>query len=346
MRLGFSIGTLGPQSSSPADQLALVQEAERLGYESAWASEGYATDPLTTMAWLAAGTERIALGAGVVQISGRSAVATAMAAATIDRISDGRFLLGLGTSGPQVTEGWHGHRYERPLAHLRDYATVVRMALAGRPVRHDGETLTLPLPEGRGRELTMAIAPVRKPLPIHLAAMGPEAIALAGEVADGWLPIHFPPEHVAGGVRRLGEAAARAGRDVKDIEVSPMVLAMVDDDPDVARDMIRPMLALYLGGMGTRQVNFYNRLARRLGFEDAAERVQGAYLSGDIGAAVDDLPDELVDALTLCGTPEDVSDRIEDYRRAGATRLIVGSTAQALGDRMDQLRWIAELAEL
>jgi F420-dependent oxidoreductase-like protein len=343
VRLGFSIGTLGPVASTPGDQLKLVQEAERLGYESVWASEGYGVDPATTLAWLAAGTERIELGTGVLQISGRTAIATAMAAATIDRLSNGRFRLGLGTSGPQVAEGWHGHRYERPLAHLRDYVQVVRTALAGRPVRHEGPTLVLPLPDSRGKELTLAVEPVRKPLPVHLAAMGPKAISLAGEVADGWLPVHFPPEHLAESLQRLREGAASAGRDVSRIAVSPMVMAMVDDDADYARDLVRPMLALYLGGMGTREVNFYNRLAHRLGFAAAAARVQDAYLDGGLGEAMEELPDPLVDSLTLCGTPARVRERLAAYREAGATTLIVGLNAPTVDDRVEQLGLLTEL---
>lgn len=344
MRLGFSIGTLGPVAATHEAQLTLVREAERLGYDSVWASEGYGVDPATTMAWLAAGTERIGLGTGVLQVSGRTAISTAMAAATIDRLSGGRFLLGLGTSGPQVAEGWHGHRYERPLAHLRDYVSVVRTALDGRPVEHDGPEIVLPLPDSRGKALSMSVAPVRKPLPVHLAAMGPKAVELAGEIADGWLPIHFPPEHLAATMEHLRAGAARAGRDVTRVEVSPMVMAMVDDDADYARDLIRPMLALYLGGMGSRGVNFYNRLAHRLGFGPAATRVQDAYFDGDLGEAVEELPDDLVDALSLCGTPERVRERLAAYRKAGATRLIVGLNAPTVDDRAEQLGWLAELS--
>jgi F420-dependent oxidoreductase-like protein len=343
VRLGFSIGTLGPVAAGHDAQLTLVREAERLGYDSVWASEGYGTDPVTTMAWLAAGTERIRLGTGVLQVSGRTAIAAAMAAATVDRVSGGRFLLGIGASGPQVSEGWHGHRYERPLAHLRDYVGVLRTALEGRPVEHHGSEIVLPLPDSRGKALSMTVTPVQRPLPVHLAAMGPKAVELAGEVADGWLPIHFPPEHLADMLAHLRAGAARAGRDASRVEVSPMVMAMVDDDGDYARDLVRPMLALYLGGMGTRGVNFYNRLAHRLGFGPAASRVQDAYFDGDLGEAVEELPDELVDALTLAGTPERVGERLRAYRKAGASRVIVGLSAPTLEDRAEQLAWLAEL---
>ncbi|MFI6290875.1 LLM class F420-dependent oxidoreductase [Nonomuraea sp. NPDC050790] len=343
MRLGFSIGTLGPVAAAHDAQLALVREAERLGYDSVWASEGYGVDPVTTLAWLAAGTERIGLGTGVMQVTGRSAISAAMAAVTVDRVSDGRFLLGLGASGPQVAEGWHGQRYARPLAHLRDYVAVVRTALAGQPVEHPGPEIVLPLPDSRGKALSMTVSPVRQPMPIHLAAMGPKAVELAGEIADGWLPIHFPPEHLAESMTHLRAGAARAGRDAAQVEVSPMVMAMVDDDADYARDLIRPMLALYLGGMGTRGVNFYNRLAHRLGFGQAAGRVQDAYFDGDLGEAMEEVPDDLVDALALCGTPSRVRERLEAFRKAGATRLIVGLNAPTVEDRAEQLGWLSEL---
>nr|BFE78750.1 hypothetical protein GCM10020093_013510 [Planobispora longispora] len=207
---------------------------------------------------------------------------------------------------------------------------VVRTALAREPVRHSGPTLELPLPDSRGKALTLAIEPVRQPLPIHLAAMGPKAISLAGEIADGWLPIHFPPEHVAESLTHLRAGARLAGRDPAEVAVTPMVMAMVDDDADYARDMVRPMLALYLGGMGSREVNFYNRLAHRLGFADAAARVQDAYLDGGMGDAMEELPDDVVDALTLCGTPDRVRERLDAYRKAGATTLIAGLNAPAL----------------
>ncbi|MFD9942797.1 LLM class flavin-dependent oxidoreductase [Nonomuraea sp. NPDC059023] len=323
--------------------MALVREAERLGYDSAWASEGYGVDPATTLAWLAAGTERIGLGTGVIQVTGRTAISAAMTATTVDRVSGGRFLLGLGASGPQVAEGWHGQRYARPLAHLRDYVAVVRKALDGRPVEHAGPEIVLPLPDSRGKALSMTVSPARQPLPIHLAAMGPKAVELAGEIADGWLPIHFPPEHLAETMTHLRSGAARAGRDVAGVEVSPMVMAMVDDDADYARDLIRPMLAVYLGGMGTRGVNFYNRLAHRLGFGSAAGRVRDAYFDGDLGEAMEEVPDDLIDTLALCGTPERVRERLAAYRKAGATRVIVGLNAPTVDDRAEQLGWLAEL---
>jgi F420-dependent oxidoreductase-like protein len=344
VRLGLSMGTLGMGRFEPASQLELARAAERLGYHSLWASEGYGADPVALLAWLSAHTSTIGLGSGVLQISARGPVTAAMHAATIDQASAGRFRLGLGTSGPQVVEGWHGRRYDRPLARLRDYVAVTRMALAGEPVSYAGETLSLPLPDSRGKELALTISPHRERLPVYLAAMGPKAIALAGEIADGWLPIHFPPEHVAACREHLAEGARRAGRSLDGFDVAPMVTALIDEDDDYARDLMRPILAVYLGGMGTREVNFYNRLAARLGFADAAAATQEAYLAGRPGDAIDALPDELIDAMTLCGTPDRARERLAAYREAGAGTLIVTLAAPDLEDRLEQLELLAQLA--
>jgi F420-dependent oxidoreductase-like protein len=336
MRLGYSMSYWGGSGPGPADHLALVQEAERLGYDSVWAAETYGTDPTSLMAWLAGRTERIGLGTGVLQMTGRRPVVAAMAAATIDQVSGGRFRLGLGPSGPQVVEGWHGVPFDRRVDHARDYVAVVRMALAGRPVRHDGPTMRVPLPASEGKALSLMVAPVQDRLPVYLAAMGDRAIALAGEVADGWLAIHFPPALVAEHRRSL-PAGDR-------FDAAPMVLTLVEDDQELAYDMMRPMLALYLGGMGSRQTNFYNRLARRLGFEQDAEGVQQAYAGGRQGEAVEAISDGLVDAMTICGPAGLVRDRLAAYRDAGADTLIVGLVLPTLRLRLEQLRTIADIA--
>jgi alkanesulfonate monooxygenase SsuD/methylene tetrahydromethanopterin reductase-like flavin-dependent oxidoreductase (luciferase family) len=233
-------------------------------------------------------------------------------------------------------EGWHGVPFERPLDHARDYLAVVRMALARRPVRHDGPTIRVPLPASEGKALTLMVAPVQDKLPVYLAAMGDRAIALAGEVADGWLAIHFPPELVAEHRRSLPPAER--------FDAAPMVLTLVEDDQELAYDMMRPMLALYLGGMGSRQTNFYNRLARRLGFDEDAERVQAAYAGGRQGEATEAVSDALVDAMTICGPAGLVRDRFAAYREAGADTLIVGLVLPTVRLRLDQLRTIAEIA--
>ncbi|MEU4834934.1 LLM class F420-dependent oxidoreductase [Streptosporangium sp. NPDC023615] len=343
MRLGYSMSYWGGAGLGPADHLTLVREAERLGYESVWAAETYGTDPASLMAWIAGQTERIGLGTGVLQMSGRKPVVAAMTAATIDQVSGGRARLGVGVSGPQVVEGWHGERFDRPLARARDYLSVLRLALEGRPVSYAGETMTLPLPGGQGKELSLGVSPVQKHLPVYLGAMGPETTALAGELADGWLAIHFPPEHLAERMAHLRAGAARAGRDLDGFDVAPMILTLVDEDEELAFDMMRPMLALYLGGMGSRRTNFYNRLARSLGFEKEAEEIQEAFLAGRQGEAMSLLPDGLVDAMTMCGPPGKLRERVAAYREAGATSLVVGLVTPTLRLRLEQLELVADL---
>ncbi|WP_327085648.1 LLM class F420-dependent oxidoreductase [Nonomuraea sp. NBC_01738] len=344
MRLGYSMSYWGGPGLGPADHLALVQEAEALGYESVWAAETYGTDPAALMAWIAGRTERIALGTGVLQMSGRKPVVAAMSAATIDQVSGGRARLGVGVSGPQVVEGWHGERFERPVARARDYLGVLRLALTGEPVAYRGETTELPLPGGQGKELSLAVSPVQPRLPVYLAAMGERTTALAGELADGWLAIHFPPGHLAERRRDLAAGAAKAGRSLAGFDIAPMVLVLVEEDEELAYDMMRPMLALYLGGMGSRKVNFYNRLAASLGFEKEAAEVQEAFLAGRQGEAMMMLPDALVDAMTLCGPAGKLRERVAAYREAGATSLIAGLVTPTLRLRREQLRLFAELA--
>jgi F420-dependent oxidoreductase-like protein len=344
VRLGYSLSYWGTAGLSPAEHLTLVREAERFGYHSAWAAETYGTDPASLMAWLAGQTRRIRLGTAILQMPARRPVAAAMTAATIDQLSGGRFRLGLGFSGPQLVEGWHGLRFDRPLAHARDYVAVVRMALAGQPVRYHGPTLTVPLPDSEGREMALAVAPVQQHLPIYLATLGPHAIRLTGEVADGWLPLNVPPEHVAQCRSLLREGAARSGRSLDGFDIAPMVMVLVEDDLEIAYDMMRPMLSLYLGGMGSRHHNFHNQLAGRLGFEREATAMQEAFLAGRQGEAMAAMPDELVDAMTVCGPPERVRERLAGYRDAGVTTLIVGLVPPTLRLRLEQLRVIAELA--
>src|SRR6266702_6603228 len=266
----MSIGDSGFGMTAEAG-LEIAQAAERLGYDSLWTAEAYGSDAATPLAWLAAGTTRIQLGAGIFQIPGRIAAMTAMTAATIDQISGGRMLLGLGTSGPQVSEGWHGVRFPKQLERTRDYVAVVRMALAHKPVECHGQTLELPLPDGPGKVLKLTIRPVQERIPIYLAVLGPKNLALAGEIADGWLPVYFSPEHVSRLRVPLEEGAARAGRSLDEFRICPSVNVMISDDLESARNAMRPIVALYVGGMGSREQNFYNRLVSSYGFEREAE---------------------------------------------------------------------------
>jgi F420-dependent oxidoreductase-like protein len=326
------------------EQLALVREAERLGYDSAWAAEAYGSDAATILAWLAAQTSTIGLGSAIFQIPARSPAMTAMTAATLDQLSAGRFRLGLGLSGPQVAEGWHGQRYDRPLARTRDYLSVVRLALERKRVAYQGETLELPLPDGPGKALKLTIAPVQPRLPIYVGAMGPRNLALAGELADGWLGFMYAPEHAAGFRGHLEQGAARAGRDLDGFDVAPTVQVHVRDDVEAARDAMRPMLALYVGGMGSRERNFYNDQARRYGFERQAAEVQEHYLAGRVEAAAAALPAELIDLVTLCGPAGRVRERLAAYRESGVGTLLAAPTAWTHEERLAQLRQLAELA--
>jgi len=346
VRLGLHLGYWG-LGLDAAEQLALAREAERLGYDSVWAAEAYGSDAATVLAWLAAGTERVRLGSAVLQMPARSPAMTAMTVATLDGLSGGRAVLGLGTSGPQVAEGWHGQRFGRQLQRTREYVAVVRKALARERLEFAGETLTLPLPDGPGRALKLTIAPVQERIPIHLAAIGPRNTALAAEIADGWMPFLFSPDHVAAFRPLLEEGFARRAPGLSppaEFDVAPNVSVLVSDDVAAARDALRPFLALYVGGMGSRERNFYNHVVRRYGFEAAAERVQEHYLAGRRAQAAAALPDALVDLVTICGPPDRVRERLAVFAAAGVGTLIVSLSAGTPPERLRQLRLLAELA--
>ena len=345
MQLGVHIGYWG-LGLTAAEQLDLVLEAERLGYDSVWTAEAYGSDAVTILAWLAAQTERIKLGSAILQMPGRSAAMTAMTAATLDQLSGGRMLLGIGSSGPQVAEGWHGQRFGRQLQRTREYVDVVRMALRRERVRYEGETLQLPLPDGPGKALKLTIAPVQERIPIYIAAIGPNNTTLTAEIADGWIPTIFSPEHVAAFRPLLEEGFARAGggKSFADFDIAPTVQVNIQDDRAAARDALRHFFALYVGGMGSRDKNFYNQLVRRYGFEDAAQEVQDLYLAGRKDEAAAALPDALIDAVSLCGPPDVVRERLAVYRDAGVGTLMVSPMAWTFEDRRRQLRLVAELA--
>jgi F420-dependent oxidoreductase-like protein len=345
MKLGLHIGYWGLGLSAD-DQLALVREAETLGYDSVWSAEAYGSDAATILGWVAQATSKIRIGSGIFQMPGRSAAMTAMTAATLDQLSGGRMILGIGSSGPQVAEGWHGQRFGRQLQRTREYVDVVRLALARERVVYDGETLTLPLPDGPGKPLKLTIAPVQERIPILLAAIGPNNTTLAAEIAEGWIPTLFSPEHVAEFRPLLEEGFSRAGngKGFDDFEIAPMVNVMVTDDLEAARDAMRPYVALYVGGMGSRDKNFYNALVRRYGFEDAAQKVQDLYLEGKREEAAAALPGELIDTVSLCGPPDVVRERLAVFRDAGVGTLMVAPMAWSREERLQQLRLVAELA--
>jgi len=343
MKLGVHIGYWGLGLSSE-DQLNIVQEAERLGYDSVWAAEAYGSDAATVLGWLAGQTTKIRLGSGIFQMPARSPAMTAMTAATIDQLSGGRMILGIGSSGPQVAEGWHGQRFARQLQRTREYVAVVRMALARERVQFSGDTLQLPLPDGPGKALKLTIGPVQEQIPVYLAAIGPKNTTLAGEIADGWIPTLFSPEHVSEFRPLLQEGAQRSGRSLEGFDIAPTVNVLISDDRAAARDAMRPFIALYVGGMGSRKQNFYNNLVQRYGFEDAAREVQDLYLDGKRDEAMAALPEELIDQVSLCGPRDVVRERLDVFRDAGVGTLGVTPVAYTAQERLEQLRLVAELA--
>jgi F420-dependent oxidoreductase-like protein len=344
MQLGLSLGYQSAWST-PADHLALAQEAERLGFAVVWAAEAYGSDSPSMLAWIAGQTSRIDVGSAVMQIPARTPTATAMTAATIDTVSGGRFRLGLGVSGPQVSEGWHGVRFGSPLGRTREYVEIVRMALARERVDHRGTHYVLPLPDGPGKALKLGFHPPRADIPIYLAAIGPRNLQLAGEIADGWLAIFFAPEHAAGQLAQVREGGTAAGRDLAGFDVVPSVPVVVGEDPAACAELVRWYAALYVGGMGSKKQNFYHQLAVRMGFGEAADRVQDLYLAGRHRDAAAAVPIEFIDQTSLLGSRERIADRMVSFAEAGVTTLSVSLFAADVESGVSTLRAVAEAAE-
>ena len=353
MRLGLHVGYWG-LGLTAAEQLEIVREAEAAGYDSVWAAEAYGSDTATVLSWLAANTTTLKIGSAIFQMPGRTPAMTAMTAATLDNISEGRMLLGIGSSGPQVAEGWHGQPFAHQLQRTREYVGIVRKALARERLEWSGEAYTLPLPDGPGKALKLTIAPVQEQIPIYIAAIGPNNTRLTGEIADGWLPTFFSPEHMGEARALLQEGAEGAGTGTctgtgagkkidASFDIAPMVNVSIDEDVDRARDSMRPVLALYVGGMGSRHKNFYNALVRRYGFEDAAREVQDLYLEGKKDEAAAALPTELIDMVSLCGSRDRVAERLEVYREAGVGTLIATPMAFDFDSRRKMVHDLAEL---
>ena len=340
MRLGVNLGYWG--AGADADNLALAVEAERLGYTVVWAAEAYGSDAATVLAWIAAHTSAIDVGSAIFQIPGRTPALTAMTAATLDTLSGGRFRLGLGVSGPQVSEGWHGVRFDKPLARTREYVDIVRLALARQKVEHVGEHWTLPLPDGPGKALRLTVHPVREHIPVYLASVGPKNLELTGEIADGWLAIFFAPEHGKDSLDHIRAGRERSGRGDAPFDVVPTVPVVVGDDVETCAEPVRHYAALYVGGMGSREQNFYNRLAVRMGYEDAARQVQDLYLARQHRDAAAAVPFEFVDRTSLLGPPARIRDRLAAYAEAGVTTLSVATYAPTLDERKATLRTVAE----
>ncbi|MGH9049014.1 MAG: LLM class F420-dependent oxidoreductase [Acidimicrobiia bacterium] len=344
MRLGINFGYQDWGAGLP-QAIELAREADRLGFHSGWTAEAYGTDCITPLTWLAASTERLNVGSAIMQMPARTPAMTAMTAATLDLMSGGRFLLGLGLSGPQVVEGWHGQRYGKPLVKTREYVEIVRTILAREgPLEHHGEHYDIPFSgpaaTGLGKPLKIIVHPRRADIPVYLAAIGPKNVELAAEIADGWLPMFFSPyrfKDAFGAALDAGFARAGAGKSLDRFDIAPTVTVILGDDVDTLRGFAKPMLALYVGGMGARGKNFYNDLASRYGFEAAAKEIQDLYLDGKKQEAAAAVPDELVDEISLIGPKERIADRLDAWRDSGITTMILGAA------QPEALRVMAEL---
>jgi F420-dependent oxidoreductase-like protein len=326
---------------TPDEQVALAVLADELGLDSVWISEAWGQDAVSVLGLLTGRTERIALGSGLMQIPARQPTAAAMAAASLDVLSGGRFRLGLGVSGPQVSEGWYGVPFERPLRRTREYVEIVRMALARKTVRYDGREWTLPLAEGvgtgLGRPLKLLARPVQERVPIYLGAVGPRAVEQTGAIADGWLPFMLDPADPSVLLEPLDRGLAAAGRTRADLDIAPCVAMALAEDLDTARDAVRPWLAFYLGAMGAPQKNFYVELAARAGHGEVARECQRRFLAGDRDAAAAALSDELIDAMAIATTPAGLDAKLAAFEAAGADTLVV----VPCGDRPALVRTLA-----
>ena len=335
MRLGVALG-YAPPGTNPTELVAQAREAERLGFESVWAAEAWGTDAVTVLSWLAATTRRIDIGSAIMQIAARTPAATAMTAATLDLMSGGRFRLGLGVSGPQVVEGWHGEPWGKPLAKTREYVEIVRAILRRERIEYEGEQYTIPYrgpgATGLGKPLKLMLRPLRPEIPIYLAAMAPRAVELAAEIADGWIPLFFVPERARELFRPVLEQTSRG------FDVAPNVPVVLTDDVEAGIETLKPYYALYVGGMGAPGRNFYNDLLVRYGYEAEARTIQDLFLDGKHRDAAAAVPARFVDEAALVGPRERIEDRLAAWREAGATTLLC-STPQ-----VEALRALAEIA--
>jgi len=342
MNLGLNIGYFG---TAIADDFTLIATVEDLGYDSVWTAEAYGADALTPLAWIAAKTERIKVGSAVFQMPARTPAMTAMTASTMDIMSNGRFLLGLGVSGPQVVEGWHGQPYGKPLGVTREYVSILRKMFArDEPASFDGTYFQIPFTgtgaTGLGKPLKLMHRPKNPNLPIYIAAIGPKNVQLTAEIADGWLPVFLSPErmsHMYGPLLEAGFGESGETDKAERFDIAPTLSALVTDDLDKGRLSMKPFLALYIGGMGAKGRNFYNDLACRYGYEKEAETIQDLYLAGKKMEATMAVPDALVDELALVGSRDRIADRLDVWRDAGVTTMILSTSD------IPTLRTMAEL---
>ena len=337
MRLGINLGYWG--AGMDGDNLAVAQEADRLGYDVCWAAEAYGSDVPTVLAWVAAQTESIDVGSAIMQIPARQPAMTAMTAATLDSLSGGRFRLGLGVSGPQVSEGWYGVKFDKPLARTREYVEIVRRAMTRERLSYQGAHWTLPLPDGPGKPIKLTVHPQREHIPLYIAAIGPKNLEQTGEIADGALLIFPSADHLEEtAVSHLRAGREKAGKTMDGFDVCPTLPLATGDDITGLADMFRPYTALYVGGMGSRKQNFYNRLAQRMGYEKEAAEIQDKYLAGDKTGAAAAVPHKLIDETTLLGPVERIADRMQAYAAAGVTTLTLAPAGFTLDERIAALR--------
>jgi F420-dependent oxidoreductase-like protein len=344
LKLGLNLGYwgIGPAGE---DALEVVHAAESAGFESVWAAESYGSDVVSVLAWLAGQTKTIKLGAAILQVPARPPAAAAMAGATIDKLSGGRFIFGFGPSGPQVSEGWYGVQYAKPWGRTREYIEVVREIIAREgPVNHQGEHYQLPLPGGEGKPLKLNFHPERNEIPVFVGAIGRKSVEMAAEICDGWIPIFFSVDAFeATWGEHLEAGFAKGGRQRSDLEVSPSLQVAIDGDLEAAKAVVKAGLVLYFGGMGSRKTNFYVDLAHRFGFGEVADDVQKRFQEGDRAGAYEAVPDEIVEATSLVGTEAEVAERIERFRGAGIDRLIVSPVH---AEKSQQLHTLERLAAL
>jgi F420-dependent oxidoreductase-like protein len=337
MRLGINLGYWG--AGMDADNLAVAREADRLGYAVCWAAEAYGSDAATVLSWVAAQTERIDVGSAIFQIPARTPTMTAMTAATLDSLSGGRFRLGLGVSGPQVSEGWYGVAFDKPLARTREYVDIVRRAMSRERLTYQGEHWTLPLPGGPGKPIKLTVHPTREHIPLYIAAIGPKNLEQTGEIADGALLIFPSAAHLEEtALRHIRAGREKAGLTLDGFDVCPTLPLAVGDDVPALADLFRPYTALYVGGMGSRKQNFYNQLAGRMGYEKEAGEIQEKYLAGEKDAAAAAVPAELIDSTCLLGPVERIADRMREYAEAGVTTLTLAPAGFTLDERIASLR--------
>ena len=344
MKLGLNMGYWG--MGNDAANLALAKEGDVLGYSVAWVAEAYGSDAPTILSWVAAQTERIDIGSAIFQIPGRTPANCAMTAATLDSLSGGRFRLGLGVSGPQVSEGWHGVRFDKPLERTREYVEIVNMALRRERVKYDGKHYVLPLPDGPGKALQLTVHPVRDHIPTYLASVGPKNLELTGECFDGWLAIFYSPEHAKDSLTHIETGRAKVGKTMKGFDVVPSMPLVLGDDQQACADTIRWYAALYIGGMGSREKNFYNQLAVRMGYEAAAKEVQDLYLDKKYDEAAAAVPFDFLEATALLGSKEQVAEKMQRLAASGVTTLTVTPAGGSVDEQKAALRTAVEALEL